>query len=113
MYAGLQNTAANLLEKFGQSVNLVKTVPGTFDPTTGTSSGDTTTTNSVSAVFVGINAKWKDKFAIEQGDSVALVAADGAEPEQNDVLDGWTILAIETVNPASTAVLYKCHVRKQ
>jgi hypothetical protein len=28
-------------------------------------------------------------------------------------LDGWTILAVEAVKPADTAVLYKCHVRKQ
>jgi hypothetical protein len=113
MYAGLQNTAAKMLAKFGRSVNLTKTVPGTFDPTTGTSSGNTTTTEDVSAVFVGISQKWKDKFVIEQGDSVALVAADGLEPEQNDVLDGWTILAVEAVKPADTAVLFKCHVRKQ
>ena len=113
MYAGLQNTATNLLEKFGQSVNLVKIVPGTFDPTTGTSSGDTTTINVVKAVFVGINAKWKDKFSIKLGDSIAMIAADGTEPEQNDVIDGWTILAIEKVKPADIVVLYKCHVRKQ
>jgi hypothetical protein len=122
MYAGLQDTAATLLEKFGQSVTLAK--PGytgdnqVFNPVTGEwepvegEAGDPET-GSVKAVFVGISQKWKDKFAIEQGDSVALVAADGLEPEQNDVLDGWTILAVEAVKPADTAVLYKCHVRKQ
>jgi hypothetical protein len=122
MYAGLQNTAAKMLAKFGRSVTLTK--PGytgdnqEFNPVTGEwepvdgEAGDPET-GSVKAVFVGIAQKWKDKFVIEQGDSVALVAADGLEPEQNDVLDGWTILAVEPVKPADTAVLYKCHVRKQ
>ena len=113
MYNELQDTTASLLEEFGRPVTLVKIVPGTFDPTTGTSSGDTTTTNVVKAVFVEINAKWKDKFAIKLGDSIAMIAADGTEPEQNDVIDGWTILAIEKVKPADIVVLYKCHVRKQ
>ena len=113
MYSGLQNTAADLLDKFGQSVNLVKTIPGLFDPSTGATAEDQISTNSVSTVFVGISQKWKDKFVIKQGDSIALVAAGGTVPEQNDVLDGWTILAIEEVKPAGTVVLYKCHVRKQ
>ena len=129
MYPGLQNTATSLLKKFGRTVSLTKTVPGSFDPTTGTDSGKQTHTCEVLAVFVGLSAKYKDKFAIQQGDSVALVAPKGGEfaaysahyfpdeevvPKQNDILDDdWTILAIEEVNPAGTAVLYKCHVRRQ
>lgn len=123
MYAGLQNTAAKMLAKFGRSVTLTKPgytgdnqefnpVTGEWETVEGEDAGDPET-GSVKAVFVGISQKWKDKFVIEQGDSVALVAADGLEPEQNDDLDGWTILAVEAVKPADTAVLYKCHVRKQ
>lgn len=123
MYTDLQNTAAALLEEFGQSVTLTKPgytgdnqeynpVTGQWEVVEGEEAGDPET-GSVKAVFVGISQKWKDKFVIEQGDSVALVAADGLEPEQNDVLDGWTILAVEKVKPAATVVLYKCHVRKQ
>lgn len=123
MYAGLQNTAAKMLAKFGRSVTLTKPgytgdnqefnpVTGQWETVEGEDAGDPET-GSVNAVFVGITQKWKDKFVIEQGDSVALVAADGLGPEQNDVLDGWTILAVEAVKPADTAVLYKCHVRKQ
>jgi hypothetical protein len=135
MYAGLQNTATKMLAKFGRSVTLTK--PGytgdnqEFNPETGYVDEYPSYTDMrlyveegyceylgpiatvLKAVFAGINANWKDKFAIEQGDSVALVAADGLEPEQNDDLDGWTILAVEAVKPADTAVLYKCHVRKQ
>ena len=129
MYAGLQDTATSLLRQFGKTTTLTKTVPGSFDPTTGTDSGKQTHTSEVLVVFVGISTKYKDKFAIQQGDSIALVAPKGDEfvmppahyfpgqeviPEQNDILDDdWTILAIEEVNPAGTIVLYKCHVRKQ
>lgn len=129
MYAGLQNTATSLLKKFGRTVSLTKTVPGSFDPVTGIDAGQQTHTSEVLSVFVGLSAKYKDKFAIQQGDSIALVAPKVGEfvmppahyfpgqeviPEQNDILDDdWTILAIEEVNPAGTIVLYKCHVRKQ
>jgi hypothetical protein len=123
MYAGLQDTAATLLEKFGQSLTLTKPaytgdnqewnpVTGQWETVEGEETGEPET-GSVKTVFVGISQKWTDKFVIEQGDSVALVAADGLEPEQNDDLDGWTILAVEPFNPADTAVLYRCHVRKQ
>jgi len=124
MYAGFQDTAAKLLKEFGQSVTLTKPdYTGdnqVFDPSTGTyvavdpeeETGEGAS-STVKAVFVGIGYRWKDKFAIETGDSIALVSADGTEPEQNDLIDGWTILAVEKVKPAATTVLYKCHVRKQ
>jgi len=128
MYSGLQNTATSLLRKFGKTATMTRSVPGSFDPVTGIDTGAQTHTYEVQAVFVGISTKYKDKFAIQEGDSIALVAPKGGEfimppayyypdeevvPEQNDILDGWTILAVEEVNPAGTVVLYKCHVRKQ
>ena len=129
MYSGLQDTATSLLRKFGKTISLTKTVPGSFDPATGIDSGEQTHTSEVLVLFVDISTKYKDKFAIQQGDSIAIVAPKGGEfimppahyypveevvPEQNDILaDDWTILAIEEVNPAGTVVLYKCHVRKQ
>jgi len=130
MYTGLQNTAASLLENFGQSVTLTKPgytgdnqvfnpVTGEWETVEGEEAGDAET-GSVKAVFTGISFSWgmlrgagSFQFSVQEGDAIALVAADGLEPEQNDVLDGWTILAVEAVKPADTAVLYKCHVRKQ
>lgn len=136
MYAGLQDTVTSLLKKFGRIVSLTKTVPGSFDPTTGMDSGKQTHTCEVLAVFVGVRFSFgvlrsaaSFTHSIQEGDSVALVAPKGGKfvmppahyfpgqeviPEQNDILDDdWTILAIEEVNPAGTAVLYKCHVRRQ
>ena len=132
MYAGLQNTVKSLFTTFGQTVDLYKTVEGSFDPVTGTDSSSQTHQCKVLAVFVGIKTSWGKGgsfiHTIQAGDSIALVAPTGGEyfvppapyfpgelpvPEQNDVIDGWTILAVEEVNPAGTAVLYKCHVRKQ
>ena len=135
MYAGLQDTATSLLRQFGKTTTLTKNVPGSFDPTTGTDSGKQTHTCEVLAVFVKprvsfgtIRGDASFAHAIQQGDSIAIVAPKGGKfitppsyyfpgqeviPEQNDVLDGWTILEVEEVNPAGTVVLYKCHVRKQ
>lgn len=128
MYAGLQDTATSLLKKFGRIVSLTKTVPGSFDPATGADATAQVHTCEVFAVFLGVSTKYKDKFAIQFGDSIAIVAPKGGTfvsppahyfpgqeviPEQNDVIDGWAILDVEEVNPAGTVVLYKCHVRRQ
>lgn len=128
MYSGLQDTATAMLKNFGTTATLIKAIPGSFDPATGADATAQVHTCEVFAVFVGVSTKYKDKFAIQSGDSIALVAPKGGSfvsppahyfpgqeviPEQNDVIDGWTILAVEEVNPAGTVVLYKCHVRKQ
>lgn len=128
MYSGLQDTATAMLKNFGTTATLIKAVPGSFDPATGADATAQVHTCEVFAVFVGVSTKYKDKFAIQSGDSIAIVAPKGGTfvsppahyfpgeeviPEQNDVIDGWTILAVEEVNPAGTVVLYKCHVRKQ
>lgn len=128
MYSGLQDTATAMLKNFGTTATLIKAVPGSFDPETGSDDTAQVHTCEVFAVFVGVSTKYKDKFAIQSGDSIALVAPNGGTfvsppahyfpgeeviPEQNDILNGWTILDVEEVNPAGTVVLYKCHVRKQ
>ena len=128
MYSGLQDTATAMLKNFGTTATLIKAVPGSFDPATGADATAQVHTCEVFAVFVGVSTKYKDKFAIQSGDSIALVAPKGGSfvsppahyfpgqeviPEQNDVIDGWTILAVEEVNQAGTVVIYKCHVRKQ
>ena len=128
MYSGLQDTATAMLKNFGTTATLIKAVPGSFDPATGADDTAQVHTCEVFAVFVGVSTKYKDKFAIQSGDSIAIVAPKGGTfvsppahyfpgeeviPEQNDILNGWTILDVEEVNPAGTVVLYKCHLRKQ
>lgn len=129
MYTIFQTTADTLISQFGRSVTLLKPATLTFDPATGlyptAGLGDddelgdddtmegVDTSYSVNAIFVGINSQWKAKFTIEQGDAIALVSASGEAPEQNNILDGWRVIAVETVQPASVAVIYKCHVRMQ
>jgi len=132
MYADLQNTAAEMLEEFGQSVTLTKPdytgdnqewnpVTGLWEVTDPEEDAVDPETESVNVVFVGIKSSWGElqgsrsyRFPIQEGDSIALVAGGGTlVPEQNDTLGAWTILAVEEVNPAGTVVLYKCHVRKQ
>ncbi len=128
MYSGLQDTATSMLKNSGTTLTLIKAVPGSFGPATGSDDTAQVHTCEVFAVFVGISTRYKDKFAIQSGDSIAIVAPKGGTfvsppqhyfpgqeviPEQNDILNGWTILSVEEVNPSGTVVLYKCHVRKQ
>ena len=115
MYAGLQTTAARMITKFGIARTLVRPTGTTYDPITGlpVTPAPVPTQSSVQAVFVGITQAWTDKFAIQAGDAVALVAADGTEPKQNDTMDGWTVVAVEPVKPGATTLIYRCHLRKQ
>jgi hypothetical protein len=135
MYSGLQSTATAMLKNFGTTATLIKAVPSSFDPATGSDDTAQVHTCEVFAVFVKprvsfgtIRGEASFAHAIQQGDSIAIVAPKGGTfvsppahyfpgqeviPEQNDVIDGWTILDVEEVNPAGTVVLYKCHVRKQ
>ena len=135
MYSGLQDTATDMLKNFGTTLTLIKAVPGSFDPATGADATAQVHTCEVFAVFVKprvsfgtIRGEASFAHAIQQGDSIAIVAPKGGTfvspphhyfpgqeviPEQNDILNGWTILDVEEVNPAGTVVLYKCHVRKQ
>lgn len=135
MYSGLQDAATAMLKNFGTIATLIKAVPGSFDPATGADATSQVHTCEVFAVFVKprvsfgtIRGDASFAHAIQQGDSIAIVAPKGGTfvsppahyfpgqeviPEQNDILNGWTILDVEEVNPAGTVVLYKCHVRKQ
>lgn len=111
MYADLANTAKSLLSQFGATRTLTRTTVGAFDPLTGLQT-TTTATHSVSGVKVGITEQWRGSFFIQAGDAVFIIEAGAIEPRAGDSIDGWTVIAVEPVEPGGIAVIYKCHVRE-
>lgn len=112
-YTNTAATATRLLERFGAAATLKRQTAGAYDPSTGTSAVTTTSLSTTAAVF-DYDQKYIDGTLIKQGDKRALIAPAYA-PVQGDIFawasKDWTIVAVEAIAPASTAVLYDCTIR--
>jgi hypothetical protein len=115
-YSPLAAVAVSLIADFGQDATVRRVSGGTYDPVTGTSTGDTTTDTSVRAVVVGIAKDYAEQLGgnVQAGDRMALIATN--EPLVSDSLilgsETWAILDVQIVNPGGVALLYKAHVRR-
>lgn len=109
---------AKTLKAKGQAMTLTRVSGGTYDPVAGSVTTPVTTTYTV----YGIEAAFRDGLTmsagtlIQSGDRQAVVAADQATPVPGDSLTiggiVWKVIAVTPVNPAGTALLFKCQVRK-
>lgn len=122
-YDDMALTAADLLTEFGQTVTLTHVVSGSYDPATGTTGADTTTTQTVTGVEEAYSARSIDGTLILMGDKkfhLAPLNTSGTAitpPVAEDKLtlaDGmvWTIKAVEPVSPAGTPVLFTMQIRR-
>jgi len=122
-YDDMALTAADLLTELGQVVTLTHTVSGAYDPATGTTGADTTTTQTVTGVEEFYSARSIDGTLILAGDKkfhLSPLNAAGAAitpPVAEDKItfaDGavWTIKAVMPVSPAGTPVLFTLQIRK-
>lgn len=109
---------AKTLKAKGQAMTLTRVSGGTYDPVAGSVTTPVTTTYTV----YGIETAFRDGLTmsagtlIQSGDRQAVVAADQATPVPGDSLTiggiVWKVIAVTPVNPAGTALLFKCQVRK-
>lgn len=115
-YPSLAATALSLLQEYGQSVTLSRTVRGTYDPATGApAAGTTTTYTGTAAVFDYAQARI-DGTDIRAGDQVAYLATDGVVlPLSGDTMTVggvvYTVIRAGQLNPGGTAVLYDVQLR--
>lgn len=119
-YARVADTAARLLDKFGQTVTLTRTVAGGYDPATGVTSPDVTQTAPVRAALLPYSNG--DRLAagqmIRQGDRKAYIAPDAAfQPDALTKLieaDGtvWQLESVEPLAPAGVPVLYTANATR-
>lgn len=114
------DTAAELLEEFGQSVTLTSKASGAYSTATGAATV-ATSTQTVSAVVLDYGSRDIDGTLIRAGNKRLLMApqttagVDLTAPVVDDtVLVGsttYTIKGIKTLSPAGTVILFDCNIR--
>lgn len=109
-------TATALLKELGQPVTLTRVTVGTYNPAT-SSASSTTVNQTTSGVLLEIDLAQIDQTLIKTGDKRLLMSASGiSQPQLDDsvAVNGrtYTIKHIKELNPAGTAVLYDCLVRR-
>ena len=122
---GMQSVANTLLAREGQAMTLVRQVPGTYNPTTGASS--TQTTESVVGMilpystFIRMGFHSDGKSSIVDGDQQLLLSAIDATgaavsiPHVNDsIIAGAVTYDIVMVAPlagSGNTIYYDCRIR--
>jgi hypothetical protein len=111
-------TIAKTLQAKGQAMTLTRVSGGVFDPVTGATTGAVTQTWTV----YGIESAFRDNLSmaagalIQSGDRLAIIAADQTAPIPGDSLTiggvVWHVIAVNAVNPAGAAYIFKVHIRK-
>lgn len=121
-YDRMASTALRLIERFGQTITLRDTVPGEYDPVTGSQTPDVEVDQPAQAILQDYALQqsgmtYAEGTVIKQGDKKILVAAQGLTPPQlttTVLADGatWTIVNIKEINPAGTPLVYELQGRR-
>jgi hypothetical protein len=111
-YAGLQNSATALLQKFGRQLTFTRTTKGAYSAATGTTSDSTATFDKYCCVF-DYSASEINNGTIQQGDRRIL--SEPYEYELNDTvsLDSkvYRVIGISENKPAGTLLSVDLQVR--
>jgi hypothetical protein len=113
-YDNLAATATRLLNRYGRAMQVKRTIPGTYDPVTGTETGASTIYAATVGVFTKITTDYALAHEVQSGDRMLILDASVA-PELTDKLvvgaSALTIVNIEAINPAGTPLAYRLQVR--
>jgi hypothetical protein len=113
-YAGMATMAEALLNKRGQTIEITRS-GDIIDPVTGDVTSGADTVYKPKGVLLNYKDADIDGTRIVKGDRLLILDAT-TEPKTSDkpVIDGaeWTVVAIESINPAGTPVAYKVQVRR-
>jgi hypothetical protein len=117
-YAAMALTADELLTEFGSSATLTRTTAGAYDPSTGTSTPETTTTQAVTAVCIDYAAEFVDGSLIVRGDKQVFLSPSGITvmPAAGDKFT-WDSVEYSVINatplaPAGITVLIEIQARR-
>lgn len=114
LFSRLAATASRQLAEKGESVTFTRTVPGTFNPATGETTGSTTTTFTAKAYPSGFGFALKNGESIQAGDK-RLTMESGNKPQTGDIAtlsDGdMTVVDFDTVGLTNDAVIYVVQLR--
>lgn len=109
-----------LVEDFGQEATLKKvTTSGTYNPATGTISGEATTDYTIKCYFYNYeNGLLANQEEIRRGTRKCLIAAKGLAvvPDDEDQIVGQgdvvNILSVVSIYSSGSAICYICDVRE-
>jgi hypothetical protein len=115
-YDEVSAIADELLVEFGAPALLTRVTPGSYDPATGTTTGDVTTTWTGTGAKFDYEQKDVDGTKVREGDQRVYLSTVGiVNPHTGDTLTiGGVVLNVvvsRQLKPASTAVLYDVQVR--
>lgn len=115
---GIQAT----LKSKGQAMTLTHAVAGVYDPVAGIMTGGSSQTTTVYGITTNYNSQtrltsqMRPDSLILAGDKLAIIDAVSVVPVPGDQLTiagaVWSIIAVDAVDPAGLAMLFKCQVRK-
>lgn len=115
----LRPLARRLVDSFGKAITLRRVSKGTYDPATGSLTGQTTADYPTNGVVRALEEKHLKNTLVEAGDMEITVAADGLDiapdPSTDLVivgLDTWDIISVEPIFSGELVALYNLIVRK-
>ena len=115
IYARLASTASRLLTTYGQTVTLRRTTGGSVNPVTGATVAGTVQTLTAPGILQRYPDELVDGTRILASDRM-LILDSTVQPQITDLvsLEGqqWTLVQIQTINPAGTPLVYMLQVRR-
>lgn len=122
-YERMAATALRLIAQFGQTGTISDVTPGTYDPETGATTGDTPISQSAQLILLDYSlqesgAKYNEGTQVIAGDKKIVIAAQGLAwapmLTSRITADGavWQVVNIKVSNPAGTPLVYEIHGRK-
>lgn len=110
------------LKTKGQAMTLTRAVAGVYDPVAGGMTGGSSQAFTVYGITTNYNSmtrvasQMRPDSMILAGDKQAIIDAISVEPLPGDTLTiqgvVWQVIAVDAVDPAGVAFIYKCQVRK-
>lgn len=114
-YTRMAATASKLLDKYGADVSVVRVESGSVDPVTGVVTEGNTLTLKAKGLINKFDDKLIDGTRIKASDRV-LIMNNAFVPLMTDrpTVGGqnWTIVEVNTVQPANVPVVYMVQVRR-
>ncbi|MDN8612795.1 hypothetical protein [Variovorax ginsengisoli] len=115
-YDEMAAVADEILKEFGGPAVLSRVTPAAYDPTTGTTTGETTTTWPATGAKFDYEQNDIDGTKIRQGDQRVYLSTIGVvNPQTGDTLTiagtAYNVVASRPLQPALVAVLFDVQVR--
>lgn len=112
-YARMQDTASQLLQRFGQELTFTRTTQGAYDPNTGQPSTSSSTFSKHCCVFDYSDTERAEE-TIQEGDRRVLAEAGDYRIGDKVSIDSETyrVVNVSESSPSSTIVSVTLQVRK-